>query len=125
MIKYSEKTVTSYTRAETISIRNLLNNPPMIQFNEEEVIVTPEGTEHPTGFAGVHVNEVLYDTNIGEEFNLIDENGDVSGTATYGQFQQMLYSLYLHVAAKRDATGANSLPQPQPLGLTPIPPATP
>ena len=141
MKKYSEKQVTSYTRAKIIHIENPLDATPTIDFHEEEVLTTtvqvldPDGnpqpvtSDFPMGSAGSIVTE-MFDpqTNANEEFQLLNsETGDSLGTMTYQEIQVALYSLYIHCATKRDnATPGSTLEDGTPAGsLSTIPVRTP
>ena len=97
-------TKTTYTRANLVTIDNALNKTPFITYVEENVEKIG-GTKRRSGDAG-SVSEFLTSENVSEEFDVLNlETGEVSGQATYGQVQALIYSLYFHIATKRDAAG--------------------
>lgn len=110
---YNERTSRVYTRASTIVVNNPMPHdglPPDIRFYEQDVLVDPDGTMlpvitermDPNGGVGVTLHTEMKDT----PFNLIHpETGEVVGTAKYQDLELMLYSLYFHAAAERDARG--------------------
>lgn len=101
MPNYKETTISgsSYIRAHRVIINNPYQGIPTISFQEEEVLnvngqVIQQQKES--------VNESLTDPSA--SFPLVDPTtGDSLGEATYGQIYVLLHSLYLHLAAKRDA----------------------
>lgn len=101
---YNQKQTETYTRAYNISIENPLGETPLIRFNEELVEVKPDGSAEVVGRAGNHhVSQWLPEELMSTEFNVLHpETGDALGTATYGEMQVMLHSLYLHLAFIRD-----------------------
>ena len=59
------------------------------------------------------VAQTFTDDSAETEFTLVHPlTGDVMGTAQYQQLYLMLHSLYLHVAAERDAAEALFMPTP-------------
>lgn len=110
---YNERTSRVYTRASTIVVNNPMPQdgiPPDIRFYEQDVLVDPDGTMlpvvtdrmDPNGGVGVTLQTELRDT----PFDLVHpETGAVVGTAKYQDLELMLYSLYFHAAAERDARG--------------------
>jgi hypothetical protein len=101
-----EKTIQErrHTRSYSIIVSNPLNGVPNINYYEERV-VTQDGVTRSTGFVGI-LTEVLTPENIDAEFDVLDQTGAVVGIATYGEVQAVLYSLYFHLATKRDAAAS-------------------
>ena len=101
---YNKKQTETYTRAYNISIENPLEDTPLIRFNEELVEVKPDGTTEVVGRAvSRHVSQWLPEELLVTEFNVLNPmTGDVMTTATYGDVQVMMYSLYIHLANIRD-----------------------
>lgn len=101
MPNYKETTVSgnSYTRAHRVIINNKYQATPTISFQEEEVLnvngqVIQQQKES--------VNESFTDPSA--VFPLVDPTTGASlGDSTYGQVYVLLHSLYLHLAARRDA----------------------
>ena len=107
MSKYKEESKTIYTRAESIIINNCLPSGginPSLRFNEEYAIVNADGTIVSLGPTGTYVMEELTSENTTEEFNLLDANDNVTGTATFADVHIMLRSLYKYASVKRDNT---------------------
>ena len=107
MSKYKEESKTIYTRAESIIINNCLPSGginPSLRFNEEYAIVNADGTIVSLGPTGTYVMEELTSENTTEEFNLLDTNDNVTGTATFADVHIMLRSLYKYASVKRDNT---------------------
>jgi hypothetical protein len=108
MAKYKETNIqgSSYVRAKRIVVDNsLFNTNPSIRFEEEKVI-NVENTQTLSGY-DVCYEQFITDgdyQNINEEFVLIDSiTGQPTETnAKYIDMYNMLYSLYLHIAKKRD-----------------------
>ena len=96
--KQTEISGESWTRAYQVLIQNPHNETPRIEFFEEEI--AQFGDKILKSRAGV-IAEVFSDPNA--EFDLVDEDMAPIGTATYADAHAMLRSLYLHLAAKRDA----------------------
>ena len=122
MPKYKEETAKIYTRAEMIVINNPLPSSglnPSMRFNEETAIIHEDGTA--TSQAGVPnswLSEELTDDNLTEQFNLVDSEDNVTGTATFAEVHAMLRSLYKYVAKKRDdAPAPNDAAIPLPEGV--------
>lgn len=103
-MNYKQSAVTGETWQR--AVRVVVENPyeggvPAVTFVEEQLINLPG--EVITRASG-SVSEPFTPANAGEVFNLVHpETGAVLGTATYQDVYVMLHSLYLHVAAKRDA----------------------
>lgn len=101
MPNYKETTVSgsSYTRAHRVIINNQYQSVPTISFQEEEVL-------NVNGQVIQQQKESLSEnfTNPDTVFPLVDPTtGAPLGDATYGQIYVLLHSLYLHLAARRDA----------------------
>jgi len=105
--RYKQETKVIYTRAESIVINNCLPadglNPSM-RFNEEYALVNTDGTITSLGPAGTFITEEFCQDNANTEFNLVDSDDNVVGTATYADVHQMLRSLYKYVSVRRDNT---------------------
>lgn len=104
MPNYNESTVTGtrWTRSNSVRIFNDYQSTPQINFAEEEIVSLGDGEflKKPKGGIGT----LLTPENIITEFNLLNpETGDTIGTGTYQQVYVLLHSLYLHLAAERDA----------------------
>lgn len=107
----------AWVRCSHVTLDNPLNAPRSARFAEERVVtiggdevIKPLGTLTEylvTASAPATPTTPAVQANAGEQFNLLDpETGAVIGSATYAQFYAMAASLYLHVAAKRDAAAA-------------------
>lgn len=125
MANYQESTVNGakWLRAKQVVVENEYGQMPSIAFTEEEVmqiagetsvikLTTPSNPRPPL---------VEMFSNPDEVMQLLDPDTDaVVGAAKYSEIRQMLYSLYRHVAAKRDSgvpgygTPVYQEPPPQP-----------
>ena len=95
-------TVSTWKRAVRIEISNPQNGVPGVVFSEEIATRLPDGTVVTVPSTTISSNA----TDMTTTFNLIDtETGSVAGTMTYGQLYDAMYSLYLNLAAQRDAAG--------------------
>lgn len=112
---YNQKTSTNnqWQRASRIVIENPLPNDglPGIAFMEEIVVQLEDGSfaKRPVGVVGEALINAGEFSNISEVVQLLDPvTGEpIEGaTITYGQIQSVIYSIYLHVARKRDAQQA-------------------
>ena len=122
MPKYKEETATIYTRAEMIVINNPLPSSglnPSMRFNEETAVIHEDGTiTSQSAIPNNWLSEELTEHNANEQFNLVDANDNVTGSATFSEVHAMLRSLYKHVAAKRDAAPPPAdAPIPMPEGV--------
>ena len=107
----TEKTVkvTTYDRSDQVTIYNPLNGIPSIHYKEEEVRVS-QIDDGPTEVAssgrkqGILAEELTPD-NLTETFDLRNPvTGELLGTtATYQDLQVAVFSLYYHLATKRDS----------------------
>ena len=96
--KTSEVTITTteFDRAYRITVNYPNKGIPSIRYDLERV-ERKNGNDKSLGVTG-HFEEKLLPGNKNTTFNLINEAGDVLGTATYEQVQLMLYSLFFHLA---------------------------
>lgn len=103
MANYKQTTISgsSYQRARLISITNEYNSNNSITFVEE--VINFIGDQH------VHtdvsqIKEILTPDNALTQFNLLNPQDDsIIGIATYQDLYVLLYSLYMKLAADRDA----------------------
>jgi len=105
--RYKQENKAIYTRAESIIVNNCLPSTglnPSMRFNEEYAIVNEDETIVSLGPTHTYVMEEFSSTNTDEEFNLLDSDDNVVGTATYADVHRMLRSLYKYAAVKRDNT---------------------
>lgn len=126
MGKYNESTVSgeSWFRSFRVEIDNPLvdSNPdttqpgppvlPTIFFAEEQVVQTADGK-----YIKQRVNDTNYNTfaidqlttdNLNETFAILDENGnETDATLTYAEIYNLISSLYIHIAKKRDQRVVN------------------
>lgn len=95
-------TTTTYVRSNLITVDNPLGLPPAITFIEE--MVEKVGDDDPEAVADAgSVSKTLTPANALTTFDLLNpEDNTVVGSATYQDFQVMLYSLYIHLATERD-----------------------
>ena len=105
MADYNQTTITNgtiHTRAYHVNIENPLGGIPSVQFNEENVL---DNNGVTTKFPSSSQPLQLSMTDPSVTFNLIDptDGTTVLGTATYQQLYVSIYSLYLSLAAMRDA----------------------
>jgi hypothetical protein len=112
-MKYKEKSVTgqSWTRSFQVIIENKLNETPYIRFDEEEVFVVGDNTI--TQFKGDRVAAPFSQETAGIEFplmNPITNEVIANQTAKYEDIFVLLYSLYHHLAEKRDIELAKPYP---------------
>jgi hypothetical protein len=103
-------------RASRIVIENPIpgTGTPAITFCEEEAVPLPSG-RYGIATVGNLIEPLIAsgdDQNLGESFPLRNPlDGSLLGpSATYAEAQVLLYSLYLHVAGKRDAANASPAP---------------
>lgn len=109
MSKYKQTNITgdSYVRANQITIQNPLNQNPSVVFTEEQAM-NVDGEEILRPVSNCSETLTLYDdtNNLQEEVQLINPITfeEIEGaTMTYEQIMTALFSLYYHVAGKRDA----------------------
>lgn len=105
MPNYNESNVnsTSYQRAKSATISNVYGQNPEIMFNEELVVVLPEGQAAHRDLGNVF--GTFTPENKDTTFTLIDQaTGNASSnTMTFGELYNAIRSLYLYLATKRDA----------------------
>lgn len=102
MPNYKETNIqgTSWLRASRITIKNPKNEIPHLYITEEKVINTQEG-EILTNCGELF--EMFTPSNANTQFNLLNSSsGEITGTATYQDVYEMLYSVYIHLATIRD-----------------------
>lgn len=105
---YRESTVsgemTTWRRAANVTISNPYNGVPVLIFYEEDKIRLPNGSI----MSGPGVRDpqikVNFDTPLAEFPLRHPVTGEVIGTAKHQDLYVLLYSLYLDLAAKRDAS---------------------
>ena len=103
MANYKEVTVAGakWVRAWQVNIENKYGQVPKCTFFEETIVEVGDGEPVSKLIPG-QIQEMFSDPTT--EFNLIHPvTGDVIGTATYQDIYVVLSSLYLDLAAKRDA----------------------
>jgi len=108
MSKYKQINITgeSYVRADQVVIKNPLGGNPTVTFTEEQIINVADDVIKR---AVSNVSETLVfdgdNANITEEVQVINPITlqEVEGaTMTYGEMKGVIYSLYYHLAKKRD-----------------------
>lgn len=89
----------TWVRANQVFISNEFNQIPSIRFQEEMITLYPDNQTVKKPLTAI--TEKMTDAT--HEFDLImPDTGAVVDKMTYGELQMALYSLYLHLAAKRD-----------------------
>lgn len=90
----------TYTRANSVTIANPLEGLKNISFTEEEITEINGTTSKKT--IGI-LTEFLTTDNKDEAFDVFNPIDDsIIASSTYGQVYALLYSLYRHIAHKRD-----------------------
>lgn len=107
MPDYKETTVsgTAYTRAHQVMIANPVEGVKAISFFEEQIVnLGDEKIHRPQG----GIQEPFTADNSQTEFDLVNpvDSTPLGMKSTYQDVYVLLHSLYLHVAAKRDAAVA-------------------
>ena len=102
MSNYKEQALTGseWQRAYRVTIVNQYGGTPAIVYDEEKLGVLSNGNNinTPAGQLRADMSDPA------TTFDLIHpETGAVIGTAQYLNLHVLLYSLYLHLAAQRDA----------------------
>lgn len=103
MPDYNETTLTgtAWQRCHQITVHNVRNAPPSVEFAEERVIALQDGAEirQQLGALAVPYNPA-------KVISLRDPaTGELTAeTATYAQAYQILYSAYIDAALERDAS---------------------
>ena len=107
MANYKEETtsgdITSWVRAKSFSVKNDYLTAPTIEFEEEKKATLSDGTTIELPLAETALVDTF--TNPDKIINLVNPiTGESLGTtATYGDLQVIMHSLYLQLAAERDA----------------------
>jgi hypothetical protein len=97
--------ITTWKRTNQIVISNPANGIPAAIFVEEIATQLPDGSVMVN--PSTQIQESI--TDMTTSFNLIDPTtGNAVGTMTYGQLYAAMYSLYLSLAAVRDAVNTPS-----------------
>lgn len=109
MQNYKETTVsgTSYVRSNEVVVRNVLNGPKGIMYCEEMVSILGEKIMRENVGA---LHQEFTVENASTEFQLLDPvtNEPIGATATFQDVYVLLFSLYYHMAALRDAANEQS-----------------
>ncbi len=94
--------VTTYVRPYQTTTTGPLNGPPTITISEQQVDVLPDAS---TVVVALTTPDIQYTvTDPATVFNVVNPStGDVTGTMTLAQLKIQMYSLYLYLAALRDA----------------------
>ncbi len=117
MANYRESIVNGarWWRARLVSVANEIGKAPTISFAEEEVMQM-QGSDEIIKLASTDIGRSLLTEEFrtpDEEFILLDPDTDEPlGKATYGDLRTILYSMYRHVAEKRDTA--------PPIPVTPV-----
>lgn len=109
MPNYKEKEIagTSWTRSYRATCNNYSDNKS-IWFDEEKVILSPDGTKFTSTEIGMGFGVDLNIDNSNTEFQILDINGDpTEKVLTYQDIYLILMSLYYHTAHLRDMGLAN------------------
>ena len=104
MPNYKEQAVsgTTWLRANRVTCNNG-HEHKNIWFDEERVIVGPDGERITATAMGMGCGMELTADNAGTAFALLDADGNATGqSASYADVYQIMMSLYYHVAAARD-----------------------
>lgn len=102
MVDYKSDAIKGWQRAYAATIDNAYGQVPSITFNEELIVVEAGSLVFRKDTGGIR--EEFTDASLA--FPLLDSEDTVVGEASYGQVYMMLYSLYRHLATKRDVTAA-------------------
>lgn len=96
-------TSTSYQRAKSVHITNEYGQDPFISFNEEIIVELPDNkaAHQELGILSGPLNA----TNASEVVTILDPATGLStaSTITYAGISNIIRSLYIHMATKRDA----------------------
>lgn len=105
MANYNEidVTSTSYQRAKSIHVTNEYGQDPFISFNEEIIVELPDNkaAHQELGILSGPFNAA----NASEEVTILDATTGLptASTITYAEISNVIRSLYIHMATKRDA----------------------
>lgn len=95
------KEIVTFDRAYRVTFDYPNKKTPSVRFDEETIERT-DGNDRSLGVKGF-LNKQFTPNNAATEFNLLDNTtGEVTGTATYQDVFNILYSLYFHLATERD-----------------------
>lgn len=112
MTKYNQTSVAgeSWRRSPQIFCYNNYNEPPVIAYDEEDIIVSSDG-KYATSRMVNRLVQQFTPENANTEFQLKNPSTEeyTGKTATYYDLYVMLHSLYFHLAKERDKG-----PQPYP-----------
>ncbi len=111
MPNYNEQAVsgTTWLRANRVTCNNG-HEHKNIWFDEERVIVGPDGERITATTIGMGCGATLSADNASTAFPLLDADGNPTGqTSTYSDVYLILMSLYYHVANQRDVTGGGDV----------------
>lgn len=79
-----------------------LNGPNALTIFEEKITVLSDGSTARSDLGTPELQHTVTDPN--ETFNVVNPaTGEVTGTMTFAQLKIQMYSLYLYLAAQRDA----------------------
>ena len=113
MPDYKETTVTgtAYIRANQVVVANPLEGVKAVSYYEEQVVnLEDDQIIRPQG----GIQEPFTQDNASEEFDLVDpvDGTPLGMTMEYKDLYVALHSLYLHLAAKRDAAATTAAVPP-------------
>ena len=99
--KETEVSGTSYVRAREVVVSNVLDGYKGIMYVEEEVSILGEKIMRETAGA---LHQEFTAENASTEFPLLNPitNEPIGATATFQDVYVLLFSLYYHMATKRD-----------------------
>lgn len=104
MSNYQETNVTgsSYLRCSQVILENPLERTKGVTFDEERVYILSDGKKFTERNAAL--SEPFTPENAATEFQLLDPatGAQVGQTVSYQHVYAIMYSLYLHLAARRD-----------------------
>lgn len=107
MPKYKERQVdgVAWNRAKQIICNNPYNGIPSIHYHEESMTSFSDGSVISNNTPGTQINQLFTPDLAEEEFQLVNPMTDElvpDQFATYQTLFVLLYSLYFHLAKKRD-----------------------
>lgn len=105
MPKYNESRITDttdhthYEYAHRVELNNPLGGAPQVVFHTSWVKVDNETGVEEQGES----KRILQETYVGNEvFDVVDADGNVVGQSDYDTLFASIYSLFFHVAGKKD-----------------------
>lgn len=102
------RSVQTFVKAKLLAFHNPADTPPYLTVIEGKAEIRDDGKVYdlPDMLGDLEDIIVPFDeSNKDEVFNILDsETGDTVDTMTYSQLYSALYSLYFHLANKRDET---------------------